>query len=148
MNIMCYCILNYGNNLIFDIYYINLSCIIVFFTNLESVISWYFLSDFFEAVKELHKVWFPISINRNNLNFPFVGQQVRKSTCQCLSKINVKLHLSIIFPKITFNFSSQCQQVITRIGGWLWNMSVLLLFFWWIQIRVCTQSPSKNTNCF
>ena len=57
---MCYCILNYDDNLIFVMCYIKISCIFVFFANVESVISWYFLSQFFEEVKELHKVKFPI----------------------------------------------------------------------------------------
>ena len=83
---------------------------VVFLTNSESVISWYFLPQFFEAVKELHKVLFPILINRTNLHILFVGQQVRKNTCQCLSTIKVKLHSLIILPKnyqfvITFSTS-------------------------------------------
>ena len=35
-----------------------MSCIIVFLTNPESTIYWDFLSQFFEAVKELHKLYF------------------------------------------------------------------------------------------
>ena len=46
-------------------FYIKISYIIVLLTNFDSVISWYFLSKYFEAFKELHQYWFPISINRN-----------------------------------------------------------------------------------
>ena len=65
----------------------------------ESVISWYFLSQFLGAVKELHKVRFSIFINRTNLHLLFVSQQVRKNTFQFLSTIKVKLRSSIIFTK-------------------------------------------------
>ena len=60
---MCYFPLTYDENLIFDMFYIKMSCIIVFLTNVESVISWDFLSQVFEAVKGLHKLQFSISIN-------------------------------------------------------------------------------------
>ena len=68
-------------------------------TNVESVISCDFLSRFFEAVKELYKLLFSVFINRINLYLLFVGHEVRKNTCQCLSTIKVKLHSSIVFPK-------------------------------------------------
>ena len=96
---MCYFILNYDDNLIFVVFYIKISCIIIFPTNFKSVISWYFSSQFFKAVQELYKVQFPILINRTNIRLLSVGQQVIKNTCQCLSKIKVKVHSSIIFPK-------------------------------------------------
>ena len=97
-------------------------------TNFESVIYWYFLLQYFESVKELHKVWFPILNNTTNLHFLFVGQQVRKNTCQCLSEVKFKLHLSTIFPKNTFDLSSPYQKFITRIGGGLRKLSIFLLF--------------------
>ena len=53
---MCYFPLTYDDNLILDTFYIKISCVIVFLTNTESVIYWYCLSQFFEAVKELHKL--------------------------------------------------------------------------------------------
>ena len=81
-NTMCYCLLNYDDNIILDMFYIKMSCIIVFLTNTKSVISWDFLSQFFEAVKELHKLWLLIPINITNLHFLFVGHQVRKNICQ------------------------------------------------------------------
>ena len=52
MNIMCYCILNYDDNLTDFMFYIKISCIIVFLKNPESVIYWYFMSHCFKAVKE------------------------------------------------------------------------------------------------
>ena len=81
---MFYCILNYNDSFIFVMFHIKMSCIIIFLTNIESVISWYFLSQFFEAVKEFHKVRFSISISRTTLHLIFVGHQVRNNTCQCL----------------------------------------------------------------
>ena len=66
--------------------------IIIFLTNFESLLSLYFLSQFFEAVKEFGKFCFLILINRTTLCFLFVGYQVRKNTCQRLSTIKVKLH--------------------------------------------------------
>ena len=73
-----------------------------------------FLSQFFEAVKELHNFPFPILIytiigkykiriinfgSRTNLYLLFVGQYVRKNICQCLSMIIAKPHSSMIFQK-------------------------------------------------
>ena len=55
-----------------------MSCIIVFITNSESVISWYNMPQFSEAVKELYELLFVILINRITLNLLFVGYQVRK----------------------------------------------------------------------
>ena len=52
---MCYCTLNYDDNLIIIMIYIKMSCIIVYIANFDSVVSWYFLSQIFEAVKELNK---------------------------------------------------------------------------------------------
>ena len=63
--IMCYCTLTYDDNLILVMLFIEISCIIVFFTNIESVIYWYFLSQFFKAVKESHKLQFSILIDAN-----------------------------------------------------------------------------------
>ena len=147
VNIMYYCILNYDDNLIFVMFYIIISCIIVFLINFESVFSWCFLSQFFEAVKELHKFRFSISINRTTLHLLFVGHQVRKNTWQCLSTIKVKLHSSIIVPTknqfvITFSTSQHTyRRSITKVF-------CFLVIFWWSKIRVCIPSTSKNTTCF
>ena len=128
LNIMCYYILNYDKNIIFNILNIKMSCIIVFLKISESVIYWDFCHNCFEAVKELHKLLFQILININNLHLLFFGHQVKKYTCQCISPIKVKLHSSIIFPKKT-NLSSNFQQVSTKIGCQLRKLSVFLLFF-------------------
>ena len=62
---MCYCPLTYYDNIILDIFYIKMSCIIVFLTNIKSVISWYILSQFSKTVKEVYKLQVLISININ-----------------------------------------------------------------------------------
>ena len=62
---MCYCPLNYDDYLILDMFYIKISCIIVFLTNTESVISWILSVTIFEAVEELHKLRSLILINSN-----------------------------------------------------------------------------------
>ena len=54
--IMCYSLLKYDDNLILVLFSIKMSFIIVFFNISESVMSCYFMSQFFEAVKELNKV--------------------------------------------------------------------------------------------
>ena len=79
MKMMCYCIPNYDDNLIFVIFYIKISFIIFFLKNPESVIAWYFLSQFFESANELYKTRFPILIKRTNLHLLFVGQKVIKT---------------------------------------------------------------------
>ena len=56
--ILCYCPLNYNNSLISDMFYIKLSCIFVFITNIEYVLLWYFEHNLFAAVKEIHKLRF------------------------------------------------------------------------------------------
>ena len=48
---MCYCPLNYDDNLILVMFYIEILCIIIFLTAFESWISWDFMSQFFEAGK-------------------------------------------------------------------------------------------------
>ena len=40
---MCYCSFGYDENHIFDMFYIKMSCIIIYLTNFESVIYWGFL---------------------------------------------------------------------------------------------------------
>ena len=70
-----------------------------FLTNFESMLSLYLLSHCFEAVKEFHKFHVSISINRTTLHLLFVGHQVRKNTCQCISTIKFQLHSSLIIPK-------------------------------------------------
>ena len=80
---MYHCILNYDDIIILDMFHIKISSII-FLTKSESMISWYFLSNVFEAFKECHKLRFSILINRTNLHLLFLGHQVRENTCQCL----------------------------------------------------------------
>ena len=55
---MCYCSLTYDDNLIFVMFYIKMACIIFSCQLLISDLL-LLLSQFFEAVKELHKVQFP-----------------------------------------------------------------------------------------
>ena len=50
--IMCYCPLTYDDNIILVMFYIKISCITVHLTNLESVISWDFVSQFIKPIKE------------------------------------------------------------------------------------------------
>ena len=78
MYIMCLCALKYDHILIFFITYIKMSCIIVFLTNFESVISWYFLSQFYKSVKDLHKVQFIISINTNIWSYTITITELSK----------------------------------------------------------------------
>ena len=80
-------------------------CIIVFIKKSKSVFSWYFLSKYFKAVKELHKLRFLISINRTTPNLLFFGHQVRKAHVNVykLSDLNYT-HKS--FLQKTFNLSS------------------------------------------
>ena len=73
--------------------------LLFFLNNFESMISLYFLSQLFEAVKELHRSRFLFLVNRTILNLLFVGHQVRKNICQCLSTIKVQLHSSFNLPK-------------------------------------------------
>ena len=56
--ILCYCILNYDDDRTFDLYVSYMSFIIIFITNLESIINYYLFYNCFESVKELHKVPF------------------------------------------------------------------------------------------
>ena len=64
--------------------------VLFFFTTTESLFSWYFLSQFFEAVKELHKLQFSVLINITTICLIFVGHQVRKTHANVykLSKLN------------------------------------------------------------
>ena len=55
MNIMCYYILNYDDNLIIIMIYVKMSFIIVYLTHLESVISWYFLSQYLKQLNNFIK---------------------------------------------------------------------------------------------
>ena len=52
---MCYFSLTYDDIVLFVIFYIKLSWNFVFPTNIKSMLSWYFLTQFLEAVKEFHK---------------------------------------------------------------------------------------------
>ena len=56
--IMCYFTLNHNDSLILDMFYIKLSWNFVFLKNIESVISWYYMPQFFEAVKEFYNLRF------------------------------------------------------------------------------------------
>ena len=60
--ISCYCILNYDDNSTFDLYVSYMSFINIFLINIVSVICCHLCHNNFEAVKELHKVPFPILI--------------------------------------------------------------------------------------
>ena len=97
-------------------FYNEMSCIIIFLTNSESVVSWYFPSPFFEAVKELHEVIFPISVNRTNPRLIFSGQLVIKKHVNVYQQSKLNYNHQLYFQK-TFNLSSHCQQVRTMIGG-------------------------------
>ena len=50
------------------------------------------------------------------------------------------------FLKNTFNLSSRCEQVSTRIESYFQN-NMFSCFFRKIQIRVCSPFPSNNTQC-
>ena len=80
MDIIYHCILNYNDILVFVMFQIKMSSII-FLTNFESVLSWYFMSPFFEAVKEFCKFRFQILINRTTLHLLFVGHHIIKNIC-------------------------------------------------------------------
>ena len=49
--IVCYFPLTYNDYLIVDMFYIKTSCSFVFITNIESMISWYFMSQFLNQSK-------------------------------------------------------------------------------------------------
>ena len=134
-------ILNCVDNFTFDLYVSYMSFIIFFSQVLNK---WYvFISvTLFKAVKELHKVPFPILMNTSiekykiriinfgiiiNLHLLFVGKQVIQKTLQCVSTIKSKIYSSIIF-KNSFNLSSHCQQVSTRREGWYQKFSIFLLY--------------------
>ena len=108
---LCYYIFKYDDNRTFDVYVSFMSLIVIFLTMSKSVICCHYCHNYFEAVKYLHKVPFPILIyttigknkirtinfgRRTNLHLLFFYQWVRKSTWQCLSTITSKLHSSII----------------------------------------------------
>ena len=59
--IMCYYPLTYYDYVISDIVYITLSCILVLFTNIEYVISWYFLSQLLKKSKDSINLYFRFS---------------------------------------------------------------------------------------
>ena len=84
MNLIYHCILKYDDILIFGMFHIKMSCIFVFIANTESVISLYFLSQIFKAVKEFPKLCFLVSTNRTNLHLMFAGHQLRNNICQFL----------------------------------------------------------------
>ena len=77
---MYHCIFNYNDILVFFIFQIEISSI-VFLRNFESMISLYFLSQYFYAFKEFHKIHFLILIDKTTLHLLFVGRQVIKDTC-------------------------------------------------------------------
>ena len=58
--IFCYCILNYDDSHIFDLYVSYMVFMIIVLTNFESVIRSHFCHNCFESGKELQKVPFPI----------------------------------------------------------------------------------------
>ena len=66
-------------------------------------------------------------INRTNLNFLFIGNQVRKTHENSYKLWKLNYNNQIFFQRI-INLSSIFQQVITRIGGQFRKLSVSLLF--------------------
>ena len=135
--------MDYDDNPIFDLSVSYVSFLIIFLT-ISNQLSLVISLTIFEAVKELYKIQFTISIynsignnkiriidfdSRTNLNFLFVGQQVVKNTCQCLSTMQVQPRSSIIFPKPTFILSSHCQQVSTGRGRKFQKLFIILLYF-------------------
>ena len=71
----------------------------IFLTNFKYVLSLYFWSQYFEAVKGFHTFCIEILKQITTLHFLFVIHQERYNTCLCLSKIKVQLHSSFILPK-------------------------------------------------
>ena len=67
-------------------------------TNFESVISLYFLSPFFEVVKEFHRFRFIFQSTEPPF-FSIFWSSGKKKTCQCLSTFKVQLQSSHITPK-------------------------------------------------
>ena len=80
-------------------FYIKMSYFIIFLTNFELVISWYFMSQLFETVKELHKVLFSISVNITNLHLLFVGQQLRKTRANVYQQSKLNYTHQLYFQK-------------------------------------------------
>ena len=110
--ILCYCILNYDDNLIFDLNVSYMSFTIIFIPNFKSVISCHLCHIFSNQSKNYIKYIFQILIytsiikykirkidfsRRTNLHFLFVGQLVRNNTFQCLSTVKANIKSSIIF---------------------------------------------------
>ena len=75
--IMCHCPLTYYDNIIFVMFYIKMSRVIVFLSNLESVIYWYFLSQFLKQ-----------SNNYINFDFQYRSKPKFEVTQLPLSKIS------------------------------------------------------------
>ena len=74
-----------------------------FLANIESVIYWYFVSQFFKVVKDLHKLWFLILINKTTPNLIFVGHQI-KTTHVNVYKLSILNYTQQLFSKNIFNF--------------------------------------------
>ena len=55
---MYYCSITYDDSLVFIMFHIKLSQNLVFLTYIESMLSWYFITQFLEVVKEFHKFQF------------------------------------------------------------------------------------------
>ena len=145
MNIMKCCILNYDDNLFFVIFYIKMSCIIVFPKNIESVISCYFMSQFWRQSK-------------NYINFDFLFQSTKPPflwyllvTRQGKTHANVyklsKLKFTHqLFYQQNFNLSSHCQQVSTSIGCRLRKLYISCYFS--VNPNKSVHPTSlQNTNC-
>ena len=141
MDKIYHCILTYNNILIFFIFQIEFSSII-FLINIESMFSLYFLSQSFEAVKEVHN-FFRFRSTEPPLIFYLLvirSEKIHVNVYQ-QSKLNYTHHL--FFPK-TINLSSYCQQVRTRIEAYFKSNIYLFLR---IRIIVYTPSPSNNIDC-
>ena len=50
--IFMYCVFNYDDNCIFDLYVSYMLFIAIFFTSFKSVISYHFCNNFFKSIKE------------------------------------------------------------------------------------------------
>ena len=82
--ICCYYPLNYGNSVIFIMFYFKLSLKFYFLTNIKSVDFCYYQSTFFVADKEIHNLQFLI-INKNCRNQVTVTQTKQPMKDKALS---------------------------------------------------------------
>ena len=107
----------------------------------------WFLSWFFESVKELHKVQFPILINITNPHLLFVDQHAKKTHANIYqqSKQNYNHQLCILLNIQFFIALSTSQHKDRRPIA---KVDCYIVILWWSWLIVCTKSPFKNANCF